>query len=213
MRAEGLVEVNNPSEILLSHYDEPLSGIAVGAAVDGARSYLIETQALVSTAAYGTPQRSATGFDSRRLNMLLAVLEKRAGLKMYQKDVFLNFAGGFRISDTGLDLSVVAAVLSSYFDRPVEEDTCFAGEIACRAKSGPRRAASSASARRPGSDSGASSYRAICAKACRSRPEASGSRTSTRSRKWPAPFSEREKTSPFRSGPKMRSHPDRIPGP
>lgn len=129
MRAEGLVEVNNPSEILLSHYDEPLSGIAVGAAVDGARSYLIETQALVSTAAYGTPQRSATGFDSRRLNMLLAVLEKRAGLKMYQKDVFLNFAGGFRISDTGLDLSVVAAVLSSYFDRPVGEDTCFAGEI------------------------------------------------------------------------------------
>ena len=101
MRGEGLIEVDNPSEILLSHYDEPLSGIAVGAAVDGARSYLIETQALVSTAAYGTPQRSATGFDSRRLNMLLAVLEKRIGLKMYQKDVFLNFAGGFKISDTG----------------------------------------------------------------------------------------------------------------
>ena len=129
MRGEGLIEVDNPSEILLSHYDEPLSGIAVGAAVDGARSYLIETQALVSTAAYGTPQRSATGFDSRRLNMLLAVLEKRVGLKMYQKDVFLNFAGGFKISDTGLDMSVIAAILSSYFDRPVDRETCFAGEI------------------------------------------------------------------------------------
>lgn len=129
MRSEGLAEVDNPSEILLSHYDEPLSGIAVGAAVDGARSYLIETQALVSTAAYGTPQRSATGFDSRRLNMLLAVLEKRVGLKMYQKDVFLNFAGGFKINDTGLDMGVVAAILSSYFDRPVGTDTCFAGEI------------------------------------------------------------------------------------
>ena len=120
MRGEGLIEVTNPSEILLSHYDEPLSGIAVGAAVDGARSYLIETQALVSTAAYGTPQRSATGFDSRRLNMLLAVLERRVGLKMYTKDVFLNFAGGFKISDTGLDMSIVAAILSSYFDRPLD---------------------------------------------------------------------------------------------
>lgn len=129
MRGEGLIEVDNPSEILLSHYDEPLSGIAVGAAVDGARSYLIETQALVSTAAYGTPQRSATGFDGRRLNMLLAVLEKRVGLKMYQKDVFLNFAGGFKVSDTGLDMGVVVAVLSSYFDRAVKDDTCFAGEI------------------------------------------------------------------------------------
>lgn len=129
MRSQGLIEVDNPSEILLSHYDEPLSGIAVGAAVDGARAYLIETQALVSTAAYGTPQRSATGFDARRLNMLLAVLEKRVGLKIYQKDVFLNFAGGFKVSDTGLDMSVVVAVISSYFDRPVSEGTCFAGEI------------------------------------------------------------------------------------
>ena len=129
MRGEGLIEVTNPSEILLSHYDEPLSGIAVGAAVDGARSYLIETQALVSTAAYGTPQRSATGFDSRRLNMLLAVLERRVGLKMYTKDVFLNFAGGFKISDTGLDMSIVAAILSSYFDRPLDRETCCAGEI------------------------------------------------------------------------------------
>ena len=129
MRGEGLIEVTNPSEILLSHYDEPLSGIAVGAAVDGARSYLIETQALVSTAAYGTPQRSATGFDSRRLNMLLAVLERHVGLKMYTKDVFLNFAGGFKISDTGLDMSIVAAILSSYFDRPLDRETCCAGEI------------------------------------------------------------------------------------
>lgn len=129
MRGEGLIEVSNPSEILLSHYEEPLSGIAVGAAVDGARSYLIETQALVSTAAYGTPQRSATGFDSRRLNMLLAVLEKRVGLKMYTKDVFLNFAGGFKVSDTGLDTSIVAAILSSYFDRPILDGTCLAGEI------------------------------------------------------------------------------------
>lgn len=129
MKYEGLIEVSNPSEILLSHYDEPLSGIAVGAAVDGARSYLIETQALVSTAAYGTPQRSATGFDSRRLNMLLAVLEKRVGLKMYQKDVFLNFAGGFKINDTGLDAGIIAAILSSYFDRPLDPKCCYAGEV------------------------------------------------------------------------------------
>lgn len=205
--------MNNPSEILLSHYDEPLSGIAVGAAVDGARSYLIETQALVSTAAYGTPQRSATGFDSRRLNMLLAVLEKRAGLKMYQKDVFLNFAGGFRISDTGLDLSVVAAVLSSYFDRPVGEDTCFAGEIGLSGeiRPAPRSEQRISEAARLGF--GRIVVSGYLRKSLPKPPEASGSRTSTRSRKWPAPFSEREKTSPFRSGPKMRSHPDRIPGP
>ena len=129
MRSEGLVEVSNPSAILLSHYEEPLSGIAVGAAVDGIRPYLIETQALVSTAAYGTPQRSATGFDLKRLNMLLAVLEKRVGLKMYSKDVFLNFAGGFKVSDTGLDMAVLSSILSSYFDRPVAYGTCFAGEI------------------------------------------------------------------------------------
>ena len=129
MRTEGLVEVKNPSEILLSHYDEPLSGIAVGAAVDGIRPYLIETQALVCNAAYGTPQRSATGYDLRRLNMLLAVLEKRLGMKMYQKDVFLNFAGGFKVSDPGLDLAVVSAVISSYFDRPLAEGVCCAAEI------------------------------------------------------------------------------------
>lgn len=127
MRAGGLVQVENPSEILLSHYDEPLSGIAVGAAVDGVRPYLIETQALVSGAAYGTPQRTATGYDTRRMNMLLAVLEKRVGMKMFTKDVFLNFAGGFRISDTGLDLAVAAAVISSYFDRPLA-----GGHLLCR---------------------------------------------------------------------------------
>ena len=129
MRGDGLAEVDNPCEILLTHYDEPLSGIAVGAAADGIRPYLIEVQSLVSNAAYGTPQRSATGFDLKRLNMLLAVLEKRVGLKMYQKDVFLNFAGGFKVSDTGLDLAVMAAVISSYFDRPLANGICCAGEI------------------------------------------------------------------------------------
>lgn len=129
MQEQGLRAVENPSEILMNHYDEPLSGIAVGASVDGIRPYLIEVQALVSSAAYGTPQRSATGFDSRRLNMLLAVLEKRVGMKMFQKDVFLNFAGGFKITDTGADLSVVAAIISSYFDRAINQGVCCAAEI------------------------------------------------------------------------------------
>ena len=129
MCGSGLRAVDNPSEVLLSHYEEPLSGCSVGAAVDGIRPYLIEAQSLVSAAAYGTPQRSATGFDQRRLNMLLAVLEKRVGMKMYQKDVFLNFAGGFKISDTGMDLAVVAAIISSYYDRPLREGVCCAGEI------------------------------------------------------------------------------------
>ena len=129
MREAGLKEVDNPSEILITHYDEPLSGCAIGAAVDGIRPYLIEVQALVSGAAYGTPQRSATGFDQRRLNMLLAVLEKRVGMKMFQKDVFLNFAGGFKVSDTGMDLAVVAAIISSYYDRPLNNLACCAGEI------------------------------------------------------------------------------------
>lgn len=129
MLSDGLKIVENPSEILMSHYNEPLSGIAVGASVDGIRPYLIEVQALVSSAAYGTPQRSATGFDSRRMNMLLAVLEKRVGMKMYQKDVFLNFAGGFKITDTGADLSVVAAIISSYFDRAINQGVCCAAEI------------------------------------------------------------------------------------
>ena len=106
-----------------------MSGIAVGASADGLRPYLIEVQALVCGAAYGTPQRSATGFDARRMNMLLAVLEKRVGMKMFQKDVFLNFAGGFKVADPGLDLAVVAAVISSYYDRAVNEGVCCAGEI------------------------------------------------------------------------------------
>ena len=129
MLEKGLRSVENPSEVLLSHYDEPLSGIAVAATVDGIRPYLLEVQALVGTAAYGTPQRNATGYDSRRMNMLLAILEKRVGLKMFQKDVFLNFAGGFKVSDTGLDLAVEAAVLSSYFDRPINDSIALAGEI------------------------------------------------------------------------------------
>ncbi len=129
MHDNGLSAVENPSEILLSHYDVPLSGISVGAAVDGLRPYLIEVQALVSGAAYGTPQRSTTGYDHRRLSMLLAVLEKRVGMKMFQKDVFLNFAGGFKISDTGMDLAVVAAIISSYYDRPLIDGVCCAGEI------------------------------------------------------------------------------------
>lgn len=129
MVEKGLRAVENPSEILLSHYDEPLSGIAVGASVDGIRPYLIEVQALVSNAVYGTPQRNATGFDARRMSMLLAVLEKRVGMKMFQKDVFLNFAGGFKVADPGLDLAVVSAVISSYYDRPVAQGVCCAGEI------------------------------------------------------------------------------------
>ena len=129
MLDDGLRAVANPSEILLSHYEEPLSGIAVGASVDGVRPYLIEVQALVTNAAYGTPQRNATGYDPRRMSMLLAVLEKRVGMKMYQKDVFLNFAGGFRVADTGLDLSIVAAVVSSYYDRPLLDGICCAGEV------------------------------------------------------------------------------------
>ncbi|MBQ8863177.1 MAG: DNA repair protein RadA [Rikenellaceae bacterium] len=129
MRADGLRQVDNPSEILLGHYEEPLSGVAVGAAVDGIRPYLIETQALVNNAAFGTPQRTATGYDHRRLSMLLAILEKRVGMKLSSKDVFLNFAGGFRVADTGLDLSIAAAVVSSYFDKPLAEGVCCAGEI------------------------------------------------------------------------------------
>ncbi len=125
----GLREVDNPSEILLSHYETPLSGIAVGASVDGIRPYLIEVQALVCNAAYGTPQRTVTGYDTKRMNMLLAILEKRIGMKMFTKDVFLNFAGGFRVSDPGLDLAIASAVISSYYDRPIGEGICLAGEI------------------------------------------------------------------------------------
>lgn len=129
MQNNGLVEVVNPSEILLSHRDEQLSGIAVAATIDGARPFLIETQSLVSTAVYGTPQRSTTGFDQRRLNMLLAVLERRAGFRLANKDVFLNIAGGLKVSDPAIDLAVIAAILSSTLDVPIPGTTCFAAEV------------------------------------------------------------------------------------
>lgn len=129
MTGEGLRTVDNPSEHLLSEENEGLSGVSIAAAVEGVRPFLIETQALVSTAAYGTPQRSATGFDLRRLNMLLAVLEKRVGFKLGQKDVFLNIAGGIKVTDPAIDLSVIAAVLSSNVDTGIESLTCLAGEV------------------------------------------------------------------------------------
>lgn len=129
MRGNGLAEVPNPSEILLSHRDEGLSGIAISASIDGVRPFLIEIQSLVSTAAYGTPQRSATGYDTRRLNMLLAVLEKRAGFKLATKDVFLNIAGGIKVNDPAIDLAVIAAILSSTFDYAIPGSTCFAAEV------------------------------------------------------------------------------------
>jgi len=129
MNRSGLREVSNPSELLLTQNHDGLSGVAIAAAVEGVRPFLIETQALVSTAAYGTPQRSATGFDIRRMNMLLAVLEKRAGFKLAQKDVFLNIAGGLRVSDPGMDLAVISAVLSSSLDMTIESDTCLCGEV------------------------------------------------------------------------------------
>ena len=129
MRNDGLREVTNPSELLLSTAREGLSGIAIAAAVEGVRPFLIEVQALVSSAAYGTPQRSSTGFDGRRLNMLLAVLEKRVGFKLLQKDVFLNIAGGLRVQDPAIDLAVLAAVLSSNMDIPLDAGTCLCGEV------------------------------------------------------------------------------------
>lgn len=129
MTGKGLREVSNPSEMLIPMHEEGLSGVAVGAMLDGTRPLLIEVQALVSSAAYGTPQRSATGFDVRRLNMLLAVLEKRAGFKLGVKDVFLNMAGGLKVSDPACDLAVVCAVLSSNFDFALPADVCFAGEV------------------------------------------------------------------------------------
>ena len=129
MTGKGLRQVSNPSEMLIPMHEEGLSGTAVSAMLDGTRPFLFEVQALVSSAVYGTAQRSATGFDVRRLNMLLAVLEKRAGFKLGQKDVFLNMAGGLKVSDPACDLAVVAAVLSSNFDFPIPADTCFAGEV------------------------------------------------------------------------------------
>ena len=129
MRQDGLRPVDNPSELLLTDNQDGLSGIAIAAAIEGVRPFLIETQALVSTAAYGTAQRSANGFDYRRLNMLLAVLEKRVGFKLAQKDVFLNIAGGLRVTDPAIDLAVIAAILSSNVDTAIEGDTCLTGEV------------------------------------------------------------------------------------
>lgn len=129
MNANGLREVSNPSEILLSQRDEQVSGISVAATLEGLRPMMIETQALVSTAAYGTPQRSCTGFDTCRLNMLLAVLEKRAGFRLSMKDVFLNIAGGLRVDDPAIDLAVVAAILSSNEDIEISNRYAFAAEV------------------------------------------------------------------------------------
>jgi DNA repair protein RadA/Sms len=129
MTGAGLKQILNPSEILLSHRDEPMSGVAISATLNGNRPFLIEVQALVSSAVYGTPQRSCTGFDTRRLNMLLAVLEKRAGFRLGVKDVFLNIAGGIRVDDPAIDLGVIVSVLSSSLEIPLGKDTCFAAEV------------------------------------------------------------------------------------
>lgn len=129
MQQNGLREVSNPSELLLSQNHEGLSGVAIASAIEGVRPFLIEVQALVSSAAYGTPQRSSTGFDLRRLNMLLAVLEKRAGFKIAQKDVFLNIAGGIKVNDPAIDLAVISAILSSNVDIAIEKHVCVAGEV------------------------------------------------------------------------------------
>jgi len=129
MQGSGLREVSNPSEVLISNTDEVLSGTAIAATVEGMRPLMLEIQALVSSAVYGTPQRSATGYNAKRLNMLLAVLEKRAGFKLGTKDVFLNITGGISVDDTAIDLAVVAAILSSNADIPIEQGVCFAAEI------------------------------------------------------------------------------------
>jgi DNA repair protein RadA/Sms len=128
MVEKGLREVANPSEMFINQHDEALSGISIAATVDGLRPFLIETQALVSSAVYGTPQRSSTGFDIRRLNMLLAVLEKRAGFKLGIKDVFLNIAGGIKVNDPAMDLAILSSVLSSNLDIPIGREICFTGE-------------------------------------------------------------------------------------
>ncbi len=129
MRSNGMREVSNPSEILISQRDEQSSGVAITATMEGGRPMLIEVQALTSSAVYGTPQRSATGFDTRRLNMLLAVLEKKAGFKLGAKDVFLNIAGGIKVDDPAIDLAVVCSILSSNYDLPIPDKTCFAAEV------------------------------------------------------------------------------------
>ena len=129
MQTQGLREVKNPSEVLISTKSQTLSGHAIAATVEGIRPMMIEVQALVSSAVYGTPQRSATGFNAKRLNMLLAVLEKRAGFTLGSKDVFINITGGIALEDPALDLAVVAALLSSYHDVPIPQQLCFAAEI------------------------------------------------------------------------------------
>ncbi len=129
MQGSGLREVSNPSEILISHKNEELSGTAIASTLEGMRPLMIEIQALVSTAVYGTPQRSTTGYNAKRLNMILAVLEKRAGFRLGTKDVFLNITGGISIDDPAIDLAVVAAILSSNEDIPINKDFCFAGEV------------------------------------------------------------------------------------
>lgn len=129
MRQDGLRQVDNPSELLLTQDHEGMSGVAIASALEGIRPFLIETQALVSSAVYGNPQRSATGFDIRRMNMLLAVLEKRVGFKLAQKDVFLNIAGGLKVNDPAIDLAVISAILSSNMDVAIEPEVCMAGEV------------------------------------------------------------------------------------
>ena len=129
MQGSGLREVSNPSEILISHHDSELSGTAIASTLEGMRPLMIEIQALVSTAVYGTPQRSTTGYNAKRLNMILAVLEKRAGFRLGTKDVFLNITGGISVDDPAIDLAVVAAILSSNEDIPVNKSFCFAGEV------------------------------------------------------------------------------------
>ncbi len=129
MESDGLHEILNPSEQLISKVSDHVSGTAIASTIEGIRPFLIEIQALVSTAAYGTPQRSSTGFDLRRLNMLLAVLEKRAGFKLIQKDVFLNIAGGLKINDPATDLAVISSILSSNIDVAINHKYCFAGEV------------------------------------------------------------------------------------
>lgn len=129
MSGSGLREVENPSELLLSHSDQELSGVAIAVTIEGVRPFLVETQSLVSSTAFNYPQRSATGFDLRRMNMLLAVLEKRAGFKLPQKDVFLNIAGGLKVSDPAVDLAVISAILSSNLDLAIDSKICMTGEV------------------------------------------------------------------------------------
>ena len=129
MSQNGLRQVINPSELLLTDEHEGMSGVSIASAIEGVRPFLIETQALVSSAVYGNPQRSATGFDLRRMNMLLAVLEKRVGFKLAQKDVYLNIAGGLKVNDPAIDLSIISAILSSNMDVAIDRDICMAGEV------------------------------------------------------------------------------------